>query len=171
VRARRSVGFALTAHAAVLWSASAISLLFRHEIVRFFSDEPHVIRFGAEYLLFSAASFALYGVYLALFRALQGAGDMTATMLISLGSAIGVAAPLGYSLATRTTLGPRGTWTAGGCTRPPSPSSRLPGSCEGDGSGRAPAPPSMETEAKYHHFGSRIGSRRRRARIRGLRKA
>jgi putative MATE family efflux protein len=113
VRARHSVGVALGAHAAVLWSASATMLLFRYEIVRFFSDDPQVIRFGAEYLLFSAASFALYGIYFVLFRALQGAGDMTATMLISLGSAIGLAAPLGYWLATQTSLGPRGIWTAG----------------------------------------------------------
>lgn len=112
-RARRAVGIALAVHAGLLWTVAAVLVAWRQEIVTLFSQEPEVVRVGSEYLLYSAASFVLYGVYFVAFRSLQGAGEVTAPMLISAGSAAIVGGPLAWWLATRTPWGPTGIWIAG----------------------------------------------------------
>ena len=111
-RAWRSVGIGLVVHGTIMWSFALVTLLFRYEIVAFFSDEPEVVRIGAEYLLYSSGSFFFWAFYFVFMRALQGAGDMLVPMAISLGNAFFVSVPLAYTLAHGLDLGPSGIWIA-----------------------------------------------------------
>ncbi|UCE87162.1 MAG: MATE family efflux transporter [Deltaproteobacteria bacterium] len=112
-RAWRSIRVAYALEFSVLGSCAAFLLVFRHAIVDAFTRDPAVAAIAAEYLMFSAAAMCLHAFYFVSFRALQGAGDMNSPMLISLTSALFLGAPLAYTLATRTDLGPTGMWIAG----------------------------------------------------------
>ncbi len=111
-RAWRAVGVASAVSAGVCWLFAALLFLLREPLMAIFSDDPVVIAVGTEYLLFVAGSLLFMGPYFVGFRALQAAGDMTTPMLISNGSALLVALPLGHFLATATSLGPTGLWIA-----------------------------------------------------------
>jgi putative MATE family efflux protein len=107
-RAWRAVGIGLAAHCAIMWSASAGVIAFRHEIVALLSDDAAVRATGAEFLLFSGASFVFFGIYFVVLRALHGAGDFLVPMALSLGNALLLTIPLGYALAEGAGLGPQG---------------------------------------------------------------
>lgn len=111
-RAWRSVWTGLAVHASLLWSFAAGIFVFRREIVAYFTSDPEVIAVGSEYLLYAAGSFAFWGVYFIVFRALQGAGAMKACMLISLAGQFAIALPLGHYLALGTDLAQTGIWIA-----------------------------------------------------------
>ena len=111
-RAWRSVGVALAVNIAVGCLFATLFLLFRQPFMATFSDDPEVIAVGSEYLLYVAGAMLLIGPYFVGFRALQAAQDMTSPMLISNGSALLVALPLGHYLSTGTSLGPTGLWIA-----------------------------------------------------------
>ena len=111
-RAWSAVGVASGVSGVVCGLVAAVCFLFREPLMALFSDDPAVIAVGTEYLLFVAASMLFLGPYFVAFRALQAAEDMTTPMLISNGSAVLVAVPLGHFLATATSLGPTGLWIA-----------------------------------------------------------
>ena len=111
-RAWRAIGVASTLSVSVCWPFALLFFLFREPLMALFSDDPVVIAVGTEYLLFVAGTMLLIGPYFVGFRALQAAEDMTSPMLISNGSALLVALPLGHFLATSTSLGPTGLWIA-----------------------------------------------------------
>jgi MATE family multidrug resistance protein len=96
----------------LLWPLAAAMFLFRYELVALFTDDPEVARMAAEFLIYSAAVMLFYGLYFAAFRSLQAAGDMSSPMLISIGVAALLGAPLGYYLSTATDLGATGMWIA-----------------------------------------------------------
>ncbi len=114
-RAWRSIGVGISLEIALLWMFSAGLLLFRAKVVAFFTDDPQVTALASEYLFYSAIGFSFYGVYFIAFRSLQAAGDMVSPMLISIGTASLLGAPLAFFLATRTPLGPTGMWVASLC--------------------------------------------------------
>ncbi len=109
-RAWRAVGVGILIHGSVMWSFAAGTFLFRSEIVALFSDDPEVIRIGAEYLLYASGAFAMWAFFFVFMRTLQGAGDVIPPMLISLGTTLGLSVPLSSFLAPR--MGPTGIWTA-----------------------------------------------------------
>ena len=111
-RAWRAVGVAGALSLGMCWLFALLFFLFREPLIAFFSDDPVVIAVGTEYLLFVAGSMLFIGPYFVGFRALQAAEDMTTPMLISNGSALLVALPLGHYLALETSLGPTGLWIA-----------------------------------------------------------
>jgi Na+-driven multidrug efflux pump len=86
--------------------------LLRHELVGLFTTDPEVAALAAEYLVYSSAILAIYGLYFVSFRALQAAGDMNSPMIISLSTAALLGAPLGYILSTQSDLGATGMWIA-----------------------------------------------------------
>lgn len=112
-RAWRSIFLAYGVEAVIMLGFTIVLLLRRHEIVAIFTETPEVAEIAAEYLLYSALGMTFYGLYFVSFRALQGAGDMSSPMLISLGTAILLGAPLAYYLSTQTDLGPTGMWIGG----------------------------------------------------------
>jgi putative MATE family efflux protein len=111
-RAWRAIGAGLAVHVSVMWSFAAAIFWFRVPILRFFSDDPEVIRIGTEYLAYSAGSFLFMAFYFVFFRSLQGAGDFFVPMAITLGNSLLLTIPLGFYLANHTPLGPTGIWTA-----------------------------------------------------------
>jgi putative MATE family efflux protein len=109
-RAWRTVGVGILVHGSLMWSFAAGILLFRVEILSFFSDDAEVIRIGAEYLLYASGAFTLWAFFFVFMRALQGAGDVIPPMVVSLGTTFGITIPLSTLLAAR--MGPTGIWTA-----------------------------------------------------------
>jgi putative MATE family efflux protein len=111
-RAWRALGVGLAIHASVMSVFAAAIFLLRSEIVALLSDDPEVIRIGAEYLLYASGGMLCWALYFPFMRCLQGAGDMVAPMAISLSTTFLVALPLAYGLARHTAMGHRGIWTA-----------------------------------------------------------
>jgi putative MATE family efflux protein len=111
-RAWRAIGAGLAVHVCMMWSFAAAIFWFRTPILRFFSDDPEVIRIGTEYLAYSAGSFLFMAFYFVFFRSLQGAGDFLVPMAITLSNSLLLTIPLGFYLAQHTALGPTGIWTA-----------------------------------------------------------
>ena len=97
---------------AALWPLALGVFWFRHELVSFFATDPEVAALASQYLVYSSSILMFYGLYFVAFRTLQASGDMNSPMLISVGSAVLVGAPLGYYLSTRADLGPSGMWIA-----------------------------------------------------------
>jgi Na+-driven multidrug efflux pump len=97
-RAWRAVGIGILAHGAIMWSFAAGVVLFRHELVALLSDDPEVMRHGAEFLLYSGLSFFFFGAYFVVLRSLQGAGDFTVPMALTLANAFLVTIPLAWWL-------------------------------------------------------------------------
>ena len=111
-RAWRAIGVGLLVHGSVMFTFAGVTLLFREEILSFFSDDPEVVRIGSEYLLYSAGAFVMWAFYFPFLRALQGAGDVVVPMMISLGTTCLIALPLATFLVHQTEMGPAGIWTA-----------------------------------------------------------
>ncbi len=111
-RVWRSIWVAFAIELAILWPIAASMFWFRHELVAPFSDDPEVRALAAEYLVFVTGILAFYGLYFVSFRTLQAVGDMNSPMIISVGVALGLGAPLGWYLATRADLGATGMWIA-----------------------------------------------------------
>jgi Na+-driven multidrug efflux pump len=106
-----------------VWTSAAVSivalvplatcvLVFRHQIVSFFAPDPEVAAIAAEYLVYSSIILTFYGLYFVAFRTLQASGDMNSPMIVSIGSAFLIGAPLGYLLSHQGGLGPTGMWIA-----------------------------------------------------------
>jgi Na+-driven multidrug efflux pump len=111
-RARRAIRATFALQLALLWPLALALYAYRHHLVAFFGDDPAVVALAAEYLVYSAAVLAFYGLYFTAFRALQAAGDMQSPMWISIGTALCLGVPLGFVLASRTDLGATGMWIA-----------------------------------------------------------
>jgi len=113
-RAWKALGVGLGAHLGLLWSVASLLLFFRVEIISFFAQDPEVIRIGSELMVFQAGSFFFFGFSFVFMRALQGAGDVTVPMLMSLGSSLLLVAPLGLWLSQDWGMawGPTGVFTA-----------------------------------------------------------
>lgn len=114
-RAWRAIAVSMAAVTAVMLPMSTGLLLFRHEFVLWFTDDPAVAAMAAEYLFFVAILLMFYGVYFVSLRTLQAAGDMNTPMMISVSVALMVGAPLGFGLALYSELGPTGMWIANLC--------------------------------------------------------
>ena len=111
-RAWRSIFVSGAVVLAILVPAAGALLVWRSELVGLFTDDPQVVEMSAEYLFYSALVLSFYGLYFIAFRTLQAAGDMNTPMLISVGAAVFVGAPLGLWLSSYTELGATGMWIA-----------------------------------------------------------
>lgn len=111
-RSRRSIWVSYGVETALLWPVSAVTFLFRTELVQLFTTDAAVVAMASEFLMYSAFVMLFYGLYFVSFRTLQAAGDMRTPMLISVCCALFVGAPLGYTLAMHTDLGATGMWIA-----------------------------------------------------------
>ena len=111
-RAWRTVFVSSGVSAALLWPGALAIYLFREPLVSLFTSDPEVAALAVEYLGYSAAILIFYGFYFIAFRTLQAAGDMRSPMVISIGTALLLGAPLGYYLATQSEMGASGMWLA-----------------------------------------------------------
>lgn len=111
-RAWRVVGVGLLVHGSVMWSFAIGVFVLRTEILAFFSNDPEVIRIGADYLLYASGAFVMWAFYFVFLRSLQGAGDVFVPMLLTLGATVLLTLPLAWGLALHTDLGATGIWIA-----------------------------------------------------------
>ena len=111
-RAWRAVYTSCGVEVAILWPAAIAMVLLREPIVAVFTSDPEVAAMAADYLVYSSFGLLVYALYFVAFRTLQAAGDMNTPMLISVGVAALVGAPLGFGLASYTELGATGMWIA-----------------------------------------------------------
>ena len=111
-RAWRAMGVGILAHGALMWSIALAFFFFRIELLGIFTDDAEVIAIGSRLLAWQAGSFFLLAFYFVFFRALQGAGDVMVPMLLSLGSSLLFALPLGFYLSKTRGMGPDGLFVA-----------------------------------------------------------
>lgn len=113
-RAWRAVGVGLGVHAPLLWSIALALFFWREPLMAFFTNDPEVIRIGAEFMAYQAGQFFFFGLSFVFFRTLQGAGDMTIPMAISLGMSLLFTIPAGFYMASDwgLAMGPRGVFIA-----------------------------------------------------------
>jgi putative MATE family efflux protein len=111
-RVWRSIRVAFALELALLWPVAGAIFWFRAPLVALFTHDPEVQALAAEFLIYSTAILGFYGLYFVAFRTLQAVGDMSSPMIISVAVALGLGAPLGWLLATRSDLGATGMWIA-----------------------------------------------------------
>lgn len=102
----------LTVGYALLFSiiSVAVIILFREPIAALYSDDPEIITLAASFLIFGAF-FQWSDAFLAPIQgALRGYKDVNVTFITAVITFWVIGLPLGYSLATFTTLGPYGYW-------------------------------------------------------------
>ncbi len=81
-------------------------------VMRLFSDEPEVIRIGAQYLRWGAVAYGFLAVQQVLGGALEGAGQTMKNMLFLLITMWVLQIPLAATFSTRLGLGVNGIWYA-----------------------------------------------------------
>ncbi len=79
---------------------SILYFLFDEELLRIFSDDPEVIRIGAEWLTILSYSYCIYGWWMVTIQAFNGAGDTKTPTWINVIFFWIVQIPLAYLLAT-----------------------------------------------------------------------
>jgi putative MATE family efflux protein len=91
---------------------AALYMVLAPVLVALFVDNPQVIRTGAEYLRFLAATFPFLAFSIVLGRAVSGAGDTVApAVMTGLGQLL-VRVPMAYLLARTFAMGATGIWLA-----------------------------------------------------------
>ena len=89
-----------------------LAFLFGGDLVRFFVDDPEAVRLGRVMFTVITPSLLMFGLYMALTGAFQGAGDTKVIMALSITRLWVIRVPLAYALAGLTDLGPMSIWIA-----------------------------------------------------------
>jgi putative MATE family efflux protein len=112
-RAEQTARTATTVAFAALSAAGIVLFLFAAPVIRLFvPDEPEVVRIGSHFLRIMALSFGFVGVQQVLSGALRGAGNTTASLLLTAVSLWVFLFPIAWILSARTDLGATGIWWA-----------------------------------------------------------
>jgi putative MATE family efflux protein len=111
-RAWRSLWVGLSVHASLMVAMSIALFVYRVPLLEAFSQDPDVILLGDEMLFYQSISFVMFAFYFVFFRALQGAGDVLFSMLLSIANAI-FNVFLGTYLALHMGYGPTGIFISG----------------------------------------------------------
>jgi len=111
-RAERAVWLSAFYNMLFLGGGGVVFLAFAPQIVELFSRDPAVHRYGVNGLRIISAGFLFYAYGMVLTQSFNGAGDTWTPTVINLFVFWLFEIPLGYTLATRTGLGPLGVFTA-----------------------------------------------------------
>jgi putative MATE family efflux protein len=111
-RAERSVWVAARYNMYFLGSVGLVFVLFATPIVRLFTAEPEVVRYGADSLRVVACGYLFYAYGMVLTQSFNGAGDTWTPTLINVLCFWLWEIPLAYVLAIRFGLGPHGVYVA-----------------------------------------------------------
>jgi Na+-driven multidrug efflux pump len=111
-RAERAVWVAARYNTYFLGAVGVIFVAFATQIVRLFTAEPDVVRYGADCLRVVASGYLFYAYGGVLTQAFNGAGDTWTPTLINLFCFWLWEIPLAYVLAIRVGLGPHGVYLA-----------------------------------------------------------
>ena len=112
LRAWRSMWVSLSAHASILIGIAVALFHYRVGLVEWFASDPDVIALGSELVAYQAGAFLAWAFYFVFFRTLQGAGDVFVPMVMATANSLLVTLPLGWYLATQSSLGPTGLFQA-----------------------------------------------------------
>lgn len=107
-RAERSVWITAKYSAFFMAFVTVVLVGFAEPIVRVFTHEPEVLKYGIEGLTIIASGFIFYGVSMVLTQALNGAGDTKTPTRINFVCFWLFQTPLAYYLVKHTSLGPAG---------------------------------------------------------------
>jgi len=86
-------------------------VIFRHDLVGLFRNEPEIVELGGKFLIFAAAFQFCDAIGIVSSGALKGAGDTKWPMAAGLVAAWGIFLPLAAILSRYTNLGVMGAWT------------------------------------------------------------
>ena len=111
-RAERAVRIAGTYNMVVLSCVGAVLALLAPAIARFFTQDPAIVPAAADALRIVACGFPFYAWGMVISNSFNGAGDTKTPTVLNLIVFWGWEIPLGYVLAVRTGLGPRGVYLA-----------------------------------------------------------
>lgn len=111
-RAERAVWKAAAYNFVFLGIVGVAFLAFAPQIVRIFSSEPEVMRYGTLALRVVALGFPLYALGMVITQSFNGAGDTWTPTLINLGVFWAFEIPLAYILARPVGMGPLGGFLA-----------------------------------------------------------
>lgn len=109
-RAERSVWKACQYNFAFLGVLGVVSLLLAGPILRIFTADPEVLRYGTACLRIVAAGFPLFALGMVLTQSFNGAGDTWTPTWINLGVFWAFEIPLAWFLAHPVGMGPTGVF-------------------------------------------------------------
>jgi len=110
-RAEKSALIAAGYDTIIMIFLSVIFFIFADKIIGVFNKDHHVIAIGTSFMRIISPSFIPIAVAIVLGRALGGAGETVAPMLVTFVALWGIQIPLAYFL-TQTSLGLDGAWIA-----------------------------------------------------------
>ena len=111
-RAEQSAWRAARYNAIFMSAIGVFLLLLAESITGLFTSEPDVLRWGTSCLQILSIGFPMYAVGMVVVQALNGAGDTTTPAALNFICFWLIQIPLAYWLATGTSLGPNGAFTA-----------------------------------------------------------
>jgi putative MATE family efflux protein len=111
-RAERSVWKAAFYNMIFLGSVGLLFLLFADSLIRLFTTDPDVVRYGTSCLRFISCGFVFYAYGMVMTQAFNGAGDTWTPTRINLFCFWLWEIPLAYILSHRAGLGPQGVFAA-----------------------------------------------------------
>ncbi|MDP2384911.1 MAG: MATE family efflux transporter [Bacteroidota bacterium] len=111
-RAEQSVMITAKYNAIFMSFVMLLFIFFASPIIRFFSVDPMVIKFGAESLRIIGAGFIFYGISMVMTQALNGAGDTRTPTLINFFCFWVFQIPLAYFLSQYMKMGSTGAFIA-----------------------------------------------------------
>jgi putative MATE family efflux protein len=103
-RAEQSVIITAKYNAAFMTTVMIIFFLFADQIIRVFTNDAEVIKYGVKSLQIFASAYVFYGIGMVMTQALNGAGDTKTPTWINLVCFWLIQIPLAYTLSTHTDL-------------------------------------------------------------------
>lgn len=110
-RAEKSVWLTARYNAIFMGGVMLLFLFLSNPIIRFFSNDPEVVAYGARSLQIFGAGYIFYGIGMVMTQALNGAGDTKTPTIINLFCFWLFQIPLAYILS-KTSLGTTGVFIA-----------------------------------------------------------
>jgi putative MATE family efflux protein len=111
-RAKRVVRVALIACLVTMTPLLVAAFFFGGDLIRFFVNDPEAIRLGDIMFKVTSPSVLLFGLFLVITGAFQGAGATKVIMVLSIVRLWAIRVPLAYLLAFVFKLGPLSIWYA-----------------------------------------------------------
>src|SRR6201993_1765699 len=111
-RARKSVMITVKYNVVFMSFVMLLFIFFSNPIIRFFSQDEAVVKYGVESLQIFGAGYIFYGIAMVMTQALNGAGDTKTPTIINLVAFWVFQIPLAYFLSKHTDLKATGAFIA-----------------------------------------------------------
>jgi putative MATE family efflux protein len=111
-RAEETVIAAVKLIAIVLFSGATLTFLFGGYIVKFFINDPEVIRVGTNLFRIASYSVPFFGIMFAFNAAFSGSGHTAPILVLNTTRLWGIRIPVAYYLALKKGMGPNGIFYA-----------------------------------------------------------